>query len=286
MKMLRPEAAEEPELVRGFQEEYGLLAAIKHPSVVRPHRLVESGGALAIVMDLVDGEDLRRRVRRDGPVPPAIAANIVAQVADALAYLHDQGIVHADVKPGNLVVPADGGAVRVVDFGVARRMDGTPPVSIHATPEYAAPEVVGGAAPSPTADIYALGIVLFELLCGRSPFRGGGPLQVLRRHGMCAAVPPPGLPPVVWPVIEECLSPDPARRPDARLVAARLRGVEPALDGAPPLPALAADQITWWPRPAGAAAAVAKVTWVPLRAARSRPLRRTWGGWSRFPWPG
>ncbi|MFD0741938.1 serine/threonine-protein kinase [Phytohabitans flavus] len=173
VKMLRPEAAEEPELVRGFQEEYGLLAAIKHPSVVRPHRLVESGGALAIVMDLVDGEDLRRRVRRDGPVPPAIAANIVAQVADALAYLHDQGIVHADVKPGNLVVPADGGAVRVVDFGVARRMDGTPPVSIHATPEYAAPEVVGGAAPSPTADIYALGIVLFELLCGRSPFRGG-----------------------------------------------------------------------------------------------------------------
>jgi serine/threonine-protein kinase len=271
VKMLRPEAAEQPELVRGFRVEFGLLAAAKHPSVVRPHRLVDSGGALAIVMDLVEGEDLRRRVRRDGPVPPAIAANIVAQVADALAYLHEHGIVHADVKPGNLVVPADGGPVRVVDFGVARRVDDAPPLSIHATPEYAAPEVVGGATPSPTADIYALGIVLFELLCGRSPFRGGGPLQVLRRHGMCAAVPPPGLPPVVWPVIEECLAPDPAHRPDARLVAARLRGVEPALDGAPPLPALAADQITWWPRPAGAAAAVAKVTWVPLRAAPVSP---------------
>ncbi|GAB3516551.1 serine/threonine-protein kinase [Phytohabitans suffuscus] len=271
VKTLRPEAAEQPELVQGFREEFGLLAAVRHPSVVRPHRLVETGGALAIVMDLVEGEDLRRRVRRDGPVPPAVAANIVAQVADALAYLHGQGIVHADVKPGNLVVPADGGPVQVVDFGVARRMADAPPVSIHATPEYAAPEVVGGASPSPTADVYALGIVLFELLCGRSPFRGGGPLQVLRRHGMCAAVPPPGLPPVVWPVIEECLSPDPARRPDARLVAARLRGVEPALDGAPAMPALAADQITWWPRPAGAAAAVAKVTWVPLRAAPVSP---------------
>jgi serine/threonine-protein kinase len=88
---------------------------------------------------------------------------------------------------------------------------------------------------------------------------------------MCAAVPPPGLPPVVWPIIEECLAPDPARRPDARMVAARLRGVEPALDGAPALPALSADQITWWPRPAGAAAAVAKVTWVPLRAAPVSP---------------
>ncbi|MDQ7904846.1 serine/threonine-protein kinase [Phytohabitans sp. ZYX-F-186] len=271
VKLLRPEAAEQPELVRGFREEFGLLAAVQHPSVVRPHRFVESGGRLAIVMDLIEGEDLRRRVRRDGPVPPAIAANIVAQVADALAYLHEQGIVHADVKPGNLVVPADGGPVRVVDFGVARRIAAAPPTSIHATPEYAAPEVVGGAAPSATADVYALGIVLFELLCGRSPFRGGGPLQVLRRHGMCAAVPPPGLPPIVWPVIEECLSPDPARRPDARLVAARLRGVEPALDGAPAMPALAADQITWWPRPAGAAAAVAKVTWVPLRAAPVSP---------------
>lgn len=271
VKILRPEAAEQPELVRCFRAEFGLLAAVNHPSVVRPHRLVDTGGALAIVMDLVEGEDLRRRVRRDGPVPPAIAANIVAQVADALSYLHEHGIVHADVKPGNLVVPADGGPVRVVDFGVARRVDDSPPVSIHATPEYAAPEVVGGGTPSPTADVYALGIVLFELLCGRSPFRGGGPLQVLRRHGMCAAVPPPGLPPVVWPIIEECLAPDPARRPDARLVAARLRGVEPALDGAPPLPALAADQITWWPRPAGAAAAVAKVTWVPLRAAPVSP---------------
>jgi len=271
VKMLRPEAAEQPELVRAFRAEFGLLAAVDHPSVVRPHRLIDGGGALAIVMDLVEGEDLRRRVRRDGPVPPAIAANIVAQVADALAYLHGRGIVHADVKPGNLVVPADGGPVQVVDFGVARRVHDSPPASIHATPEYAAPEVVGGGTPTPTADVYALGIVLFELLCGRSPFRGGGPLQVLRRHGMCAAVPPPGLPPVVWPVIEECLAPDPARRPDARLVAARLRGVEPALDGAPPMPALAADQITWWPRPAGAAAAVARVTWVPLRAAPVSP---------------
>jgi serine/threonine-protein kinase len=271
VKMLRPEAAEQPELVRTFRAEFELLAAVNHPSVVRPHRLVDTGETLAIVMDLVEGEDLRRRVRRDGPVPPAIAANIVAQVADALAYLHEHGIVHADVKPGNLVVPADGGPVRLVDFGVARREDDSPPASIHATPEYAAPEVVGGTTPSPTADVYALGIVLFELLCGRSPFRGGGPLQVLRRHGMCAAVPPPGLPPIVWPVIEECLSPDPARRPEARLVAARLRGVEPALDGAPAMPALAADQITWWPRPAGAAAAVAKVTWVPLRAAPVSP---------------
>ncbi|GAA4681083.1 serine/threonine-protein kinase [Phytohabitans rumicis] len=271
VKLLRPEVADQPELVMGFRAEAELLAGIEHPSIVRPRAYVERPGVRAIVMDLVEGEDLRRRVRRDGPVPPAIAANLVAQVADALAYLHEHGIVHGDVKPGNLVIPADGRPVKLVDFGVAWRLADPPPSSIHATPEYAAPEVVAGAAPSPTADVYALGIVLFELLCGRSPFRGGGPLQVLRRHGMCAAVPPPGLPPIVWPVIEECLAADPARRPDARLVGARLRGVEPALDGAPSLPALSAEQITWWPRPAGAAAAVARVTWVPLRAAPVSP---------------
>ena len=275
VKVLRPEAALEPQLVRAFIAEAEILAELDHPSIVRPHDFVAQDGQHALVMDLVEGEDLRRRVRRDGPVPPAVAANLVAQVADALAYLHGRGIVHGDIKPGNLLVPADGGQVRLADFGVARRISGDADLATHATPEYVSPEVVAGGKPSPAADVYALGIVLFELLCGRSPFRGGPPTQVLSRHGRCTPVPPPGLPPVVWPVIEACLAPAPQDRPEARFLAARLRGVEPALDGVAALPRLSPEQVTWWPRPAGATTATVpvgrSVSWVPLRAAPVSP---------------
>jgi serine/threonine-protein kinase len=252
-------------------------------------------------MDLVDGEDLRKRLRRDGPVPPAVAANVVSQVAAVLTYLHGRGIVHGDVKPGNVLVPADGGPVRLADFGVARRfprrasqrngrVNGSSPPGadgeestaetgtgriVHATPEYVAPEVVVGGTPTPAADVYALGVVLFELLCGRSPYRGGPPLDVLRRHAACLPVPPPGLPPAAWPVIEECMALDPAARPSAAAVAARMPEVEEALDGLPPLPELATDAVTWWPRPDGdrpTVTGVARaVTWVPLQAAPVSP---------------
>ncbi|HEY3009893.1 MAG TPA: serine/threonine-protein kinase [Micromonosporaceae bacterium] len=301
VKWLRPEAAVQPELVTAFVNEAEFLAELDHPSVVGARDFVTVEGGYALVMDLVDGEDLRRRLRRDGPVPPSVAANVVAQVAAVLEYLHDRGIVHGDVKPGNVLVPADGGPVRLADFGVARRFprrtsqrpgqvngsgrrpgDGEESTAetgtgrvVHATPEYVAPEVVVGGAPTPSADVYAVGVVLFELLSGRSPYRGGPPLDVLRRHATCLPVPPPGLPPAAWPVIEECMALDPARRPSAAAIAARMPDVEEALDGLPPLPDLAPDAVTWWPRPAGdrpTFTGVARaVTWVPLQAAPVSP---------------
>jgi len=273
IKFLRPEAALQADLVDGFAAEAEILAGIDHPGVVKLREFVLEDGEAALVLDLVDGEDLRRRLRRDGPVPPAVAAHICAQVADTLSYLHGRGIVHGDVKPGNVLVPADGGPVRLADFGIARKIDCERARATHATPEYVAPEVVAGAPPSPASDVYALGIALFELLTGRSPYRGGPPTQVIGRHATCRPVPPPGLPAVAWPLIEDCLSPEAGRRPDAKLLAARLRGVEPALDGAPPLTPLPADQVTWWPRPGSATVArvAAPVAWVPLNAAPVSP---------------
>jgi hypothetical protein len=293
VKQLRPEAAAQPELVEAFLVEAEILGGLDHPSVIRVRDFIDrEGGARALVMELVEGEDLRQRIRRDGPLPPNVAANVVAQVADALAYLRDQGVAHGDVKPGNLLVPADGGPVRLADFGVARLAGpaADPEQTIrptHATPEYVAPEVVAGATPSPASDVYALGIVLFELLCGRSPYKGGPPAQVLSRHATCTPVPPPGLPPVVWPVIEACLALDPQGRPGAGAVAGRLRGVEPALDGMEALPALPAESVTWWPRPVRATTAsvavAPEVAWVPMVGAPVSPASAYAGRMTAIP---
>jgi hypothetical protein len=276
VKVLRPEAAAVPELVDSFLGEAEILAELDHPSVIRVRDLILEGGAPAIVMELVEGLDLRRRVRADGPLPPAVAACVAAQLAEALDFVHARGIVHGDVKPGNILIPSDGGPVRLADFGVARRVDNAGG-AIHATPEYVAPEVVGGAGPSPASDVYALGIVLYELVCGRSPFRGGVPIEVLRRHVSCVAVPPPGMPAAVWPIIDACLEPNPDRRPGAAALASRLRAAEAALDGFDPLPKLPAEALTWWARSAEQTAPmpvpVRKVDWVPAAVAPVTPDR-------------
>ncbi|WBB96129.1 MULTISPECIES: serine/threonine-protein kinase [unclassified Solwaraspora] len=259
VKVLRSEAAEHPDLVEGFHTEAALLSRLNHPNVIRLRARTAVGDLPALVLDLVDGDDLRHRVRRDGPLPPAVAVAVAAQVATALSYLHERDIAHGDVKPANLLAPADGGRVRLIDFGAARAGHAAAPdQATLATPEYAAPEIACGGPPTWSSDVYALGIVLFELLCGRTPYRGGSADEVLARHRRCAPVPPAGLPPAVWPVIEQCLAARPADRPTARSLVARLRGLEPALDGWPALPALPADTVTWWPRdvPATAGAAV------------------------------
>ncbi|MFY1697882.1 MULTISPECIES: serine/threonine-protein kinase [unclassified Solwaraspora] len=253
VKLLRPESAGQADLVEGFRTEATLLSRLDHPNVIRLRARTTVADQPALVLDLIDGDDLRTRLRRGGPLPPAAAVDVAAQVATALAYLHQQGIVHGDVKPANLLVPADGGRVRLIDFGAARATS-VPVVgrSTLATPEYAAPEIAAGGASGPASDVYALGIVLFELLCGRTPYRGGSADEVLARHGRCVPVPPPGWPSAAWPLLEQCLDPQPDRRPDAASLAARLRGLEPALDGRPALPVLPVDAVTWWPRTASA----------------------------------
>src|SRR2546421_157556 len=112
IKLLRPEVAAQPDLVEAFLAEARIIADLDHPCIVRARELVRGGDTYALVLDLVNGQDLRRRLRVDGPLPPAVAADVVAQVADALDYLHGRGIVHGDIKPGNILVPVDGSPVR------------------------------------------------------------------------------------------------------------------------------------------------------------------------------
>jgi serine/threonine-protein kinase len=207
--------------------------------------LVVDGNDLALVMDLVRGTDLRTRLERERRMAPEAAVAIVADVADGLAAAHAAGVVHRDVKPENVLLDMQGplgpgGAhpALLTDFGVAKLIDSpkrTRATKIIGTPDYLAPEIVEGLPPRAAVDIYALATVLYELLAGFTPFGGGHPGAVLRRHVTETVVPLPGIPDELWQLIVQCLAKAPASRLRASELAARLRELLPMLTGMPPL---------------------------------------------------
>jgi serine/threonine-protein kinase len=243
VKVLRPELADDPDAVARFLTERSALRAVVDPHVVRVHDLVVEGSILAIVMDLVSGGDLRSALRAEGRLAPGPAIEAIGGVAAGLVAVHRAGIVHRDVKPENVLVTAGDPPVRLTDFGIARVVDGaslTRPTQLVGTPDYVAPELAAGRPPSPASDVYALGVMAYELLAGRRPFVGPSPAAVLRAHLDEAPVPPPGLDPGVWAMVAACLDKDPARRPAADEVAGWCRRAAPALEGHPrldPVPA-------------------------------------------------
>ncbi len=178
-------AARDARLVERFEREVDALAALSHPSIVT---IFESGlvdGHLFYAMELLPGGSLREALRH-GPLPPAEAIEHVATVAEALHAAHQAGILHRDIKPSNVLLSADGRA-KLADFGVARPLDGgsslTETGAVVGTPAYVAPEQLGagGGAADRRSDVYALGVLLFELLTGRPPFAGESPAELYRR---------------------------------------------------------------------------------------------------------
>ncbi|GIG65623.1 serine/threonine-protein kinase [Phytomonospora endophytica] len=250
VKVLRHEAAAEPGVVSAFLDEAEVLAEIDHPGIVRPRDFVATDEVMALVMDLVEGVDLRRQIRERGPLRPAQAARIVSQLAAALAAIHAVGIVHGDVKPGNVLVPFAGGSVRLADFGVAHRSTAEYGPT-HGTPEYVAPEIIDGAGSSGKADVYGIGLILYEMLSGRSPYRGGPVDVVLKRHRECAPAPFPNCPPQLWSLILACTQVDPELRPDAADLPSRVQLAMPSLETLPPLPVMPADLPTYQSRQVG-----------------------------------
>ncbi|MCL8016614.1 serine/threonine-protein kinase [Streptomyces sp. AS02] len=245
IKLLREDLASDQELVGRFVQERTALLGLEHPNVVSVRDLVVDGNDLALVMDLVRGTDLRTRLDRDRRLAPEAAVAIVADIADGLAAAHAAGVVHRDVKPENVLLdmqgplgPGGSHPALLTDFGVAKLIDSprrTRATKIIGTPDYLAPEIVEGLPPRAAVDIYALATVLYELLAGFTPFGGGHPGAVLRRHVTESVAPLPGIPDELWQLIVQCLAKAPASRLRASELGARLRELLPMLAGMPPL---------------------------------------------------
>jgi serine/threonine-protein kinase len=237
IKLLHEDLTADQALIARFVQERTVLTGLRHPRIVGVRDLVVDGNDLALVMDLLNGPDLRGRLDREGPMPPEQAVGICADIAEALAAAHEQGIVHRDVKPENVLIDAVGRG-RLTDFGIARLVDGprrNRATRIVGTPDYLAPEVIEGCPPGPAVDVYALATVLFELITGWTPFGGGHPGAVLRRHVTEPAPRVPGMPEPVADLMDRCLAKSPAARLSAAEFATALREARPALAGLPAL---------------------------------------------------
>jgi serine/threonine-protein kinase len=230
IKMLLEELANDADVVTRFLQERRALTSLRHPSVVAVRDLVVEGDVLAMVMQLVDGPDLKHYLTERGKLDPIEAAALVADVAAALATAHQASIVHRDVKPANVLLERVGRGWRplLTDFGVARLADSPSVTRTHqvvGTPFYLAPEVIAGRQTTPAVDVYAAGVMLFELCTGKPPFTGPDAMTVFKLHMDAVPVRPHDMPDSVWTVISGCLNKDPARRPDAMTLATALRAI-------------------------------------------------------------
>ncbi|MDH4271343.1 MAG: protein kinase, partial [Candidatus Aminicenantes bacterium] len=184
LKLLRPEITLDKETVERFSNELKLARKISHRNVCRMFDLGKAEGTTFITMEFVAGEDLKKFIRKSGQLGAGRAVSIAKQVCEGLAEAHHLGVVHRDLKPQNIMVDEDGNA-RIMDFGIARSLRGkgiTGAGVMIGTPEYMSPEQVEGKEVDQRADIYSLGIILYEMLTGRVPFEGDTPFTVGVKH--------------------------------------------------------------------------------------------------------
>jgi beta-lactam-binding protein with PASTA domain len=194
VKVLFPEFASDPAFVERFRREAQAAANLNHPNIVGIYDWGQENGTYFIVMEYIEGRSLAEIIRSDGALDPERAVEITADVAAALAFAHRSGLVHRDIKPGNvLVTPA--GQVKVADFGIATAANaGDPNLTktglVMGTATYFSPEQAQGKGVDPRSDLYSLGVVLYEMLAGEPPFKGENPVAIAYQH---VQEPPPGL---------------------------------------------------------------------------------------------
>lgn len=186
VKMLFPEFATDPAFVERFRREAQAAANLTHPNIVAVYDWGAEAGTYFIVMEFVDGQSLAEVMRSTGPLPPRRAAEVAFEVAGALGFAHSRGVVHRDVKPGNVIISTSGVA-KVTDFGIARALsspseDLTAAGSVMGTASYFSPEQAQGFPVDARSDLYSLGVVLFEMVAGRAPFSGDTPVAIAYKH--------------------------------------------------------------------------------------------------------
>jgi serine/threonine-protein kinase len=237
LKVLRPELTKSEEGRRLFLNEMSILAHLEHPGIVRSLASMEEGEQLVMALEFVDGKTLRTVLNERGRLPWLEAADVVAQIARALAAAHAQEppIIHRDLKPENVMLDASG-AVKVMDFGIAKVLEAAGATNTQSigTLLYMSPEQIDAKTIDARSDLYALGLVLYELLTGRPPFQSASPRELLNMQ--CTAEPPEleddartSMPSGVEDLLFELLAKSPEARPaSAADVAKRLDAFKPA----------------------------------------------------------
>ena len=248
VKILLPALLDEPGFAERFRGEARTMATINHPGVVDVYDYGSDQQLAFLVMEYVEGDALSRTLSRVGRLTPARTMALVAQAADALQAAHANGIVHRDVKPGNLLVRPNGTLV-LTDFGIARSAlvgQLTVAGSVLGTASYISPEQASGAVATAASDVYALGVVAYQCLSGHRPFDGATPIEIAMKHVRDTPRPlPSDIPPAVRAIVDRALAKDPAARwPTASAMAAVARQAasslttqvhQPAVNGSAPV---------------------------------------------------
>ncbi|MBE3588968.1 MAG: Stk1 family PASTA domain-containing Ser/Thr kinase [Thermoanaerobacteraceae bacterium] len=223
IKMLRPEFSSDQDFTRRFRREAQAVASLSHPHIVSIYDVGQEEGVQYLVMEYVDGEDLKTLIRREGALDVARAVQIALQVLEALEHAHENNIVHRDIKPHNILLTRSGRA-KLTDFGIAREATAatvTQTDTIVGSVHYLSPEQARGEVAGPKSDIYSLGVVLYEMLTGTVPFAGDSPISVAIKHIQEEPEPPSRRNPAIPPALEQVVLRALAKNPGQRFASAR-----------------------------------------------------------------